>query len=129
MKKFFMMLMAAGVMLFAGMTTAQAQGPGGFGGGNPDEMVKMRIDRMKETLKINSDQEAKLTALFKKQNEEMAKMFQSGERPDRSQMEETRKKQDEEIKKILTAEQYKLYTEEQQRMREQFGRGPGGGGF
>ena len=124
MKKFLMILMAAATMLFAGMSNASAQGPGGFDF-DPEAMVKMRVDHMKETLKINKDQEAKLTALFKKQNEEMAKMFEGGGMPDMSKMQENMKKQDEEIKKILTAEQYKAYSEEQQRMREQFG----GGGF
>jgi Spy/CpxP family protein refolding chaperone len=125
MKKFFMMLMAAGMMLFAGMSTANAQGPGGGFNFDPDEMVKMRVDQMKQTLKINKDQEAKLTALFKKQNEEMAKMFEGGGMPDMSKMQENMKKQDDEIKKILTADQYKAYSEEQKKMREQFG----GGGF
>ena len=124
MKKFFMILMAAGMMLFTGMSSANAQGPGGFNF-DPDEMVKMRVERMKETLKINKDQEAKLTALFKKQNEEMAKMFEGGGMPDMEKMQENMKKQDDEIKKILTADQYKAYSEEQRRMREQFG----GGGF
>lgn len=117
-----MILIAAGAMLFGGMSAANAQGPGGFGF-DPEEMVKMRIDQMKQTLKINKDQETKLTALFKKQNEEMAKMFEGGGMPDFEKLQENMKKQDEEIKKILTAEQYKTYSEEQQRMREQFGGG------
>ena len=124
MKKFLMILMAAGLMLFGGINSASAQGPGGFGF-DPEEMVKMRVDHMKETLKITKDQEAKLTALFKKQNEEMAKMFEGGGMPDMDKMQENMKKQDEEIKKILTADQYKAYSEEQKRMMEQFG----GGGF
>ena len=124
MKKFLMILTAAATMLFAGMSSASAQGPGGFNF-DPDEMVKMRVDQMKQSLKINDAQAKKLTDLFKKQNEEMAKMFEGGGMPDMSKMQETMKKQDEEIKKILTADQYKAYSEEQQRMREQFG----GGGF
>ena len=119
-----MILMAAGMMLFGGISSASAQGPGDFGF-DPEEMVKMRVDHMKETLKITKDQEAKLTALFKKQNEEMAKMFEGGGMPDMDKMQENMKKQDEEIKKILTADQYKAYSEEQKRMMEQFG----GGGF
>ena len=124
MKKFFMILMAAGMMLFAGMSSASAQGPGGFSF-DPDEMAKMRVEQMKQSLKLNKDQETKLTALFKKQSEEMSKMFEGGGMPDMDKMQENMKKQDEEIKKILTEEQYKAYSEEQKRMREQFG----GGGF
>ena len=119
-----MILTAAATMLFAGMSSASAQGPGGFSL-DPDEMAKMRVEQMKQSLKLNKDQETKLTALFKKQSEEMAKMFEGGGMPDMSKMQENMKKQDEEIKKILTAEQYKTYSEEQKRMREQFG----GGGF
>ena len=70
MKKFLMILMAAGMMLFAGMSSASAQGPGGFSF-DPDEMAKMRVEQMKQSLKLNKDQETKLTALFKKQSEEM----------------------------------------------------------
>ena len=128
MKKFLMILMAAGMMLFAGMSSANAQGPGGGFNFDPDQMVKMRVDQMKESLKLNDSQVKKLTDLFKKQNEEMAKMFQGGGMPDMSKMEENMKKQDEEIKKILTADQYKAYQEEQKKMREQFG-GGGFGGF
>ena len=128
MKKFLMILMAAGAMLFAGMSSANAQGPGGGFNFDPEEMVKMRVDQMKESLKLNDSQVKKLTDLFKKQNEEMAKMFQGGGMPDMDKMQENMKKQDEEIKKILTADQYKAYSEEQKRLREQFA-GGGFGGF
>ena len=128
MKRFFMILMAAGMMLFGGMSTANAQGPGGGFNFDPEEMVKMRVDQMKQSLKLNDSQVKKLTDLFKKQNEEMAKMFQGGGMPDMSKMQENMKKQDEEIKKILTADQYKAYEEGQKKMREQFG-GGGFGGF
>jgi len=50
---------------------------------------------------------------------------EGGGMPDMSKMQENMKKQDEEIKKILTKEQYKIYSDEQKRMMEQFG----GGGF
>jgi len=120
-----MILVAAGAMLFAGMTSASAQGPGGGFNFDPEEMVKMRVDQMKQSLKLNDSQVKKLTDLFKKQNEEMAKMFQGGGMPDMEKMQENMKKQDEEIQKILTKEQYKTYSDEQKKMMEQFG----GGGF
>lgn len=128
MKKFLMILFAAGAMLFAGMSNANAQGPGGGFNFDPAEMAKMRVDQMKQSLKLNDDQVKKLTDLFKKQSEEMAKMFEGGGMPDMDKMQENMKKQDEEIKKILTADQYKAYTEEQRKMMEQFG-GGGFGGF
>ena len=118
MKKFFVTLMAAFAMLIAG-NTAKAQKPQ-F---DPAQMAQMRVDHMKETLKINKDQATKLLELFKKESEEMMKMFEGGGMPDMSKIEENMKKQDEAIKKVLTAEQYKKYAEEQKAMREQFGGG------
>ena len=55
----------------------------------------------------------------------MSKMFQGGGMPDMEKMQAQMKKSDEAIKKILTEDQYKAYSEEQKKMREQFG----GGGF
>jgi len=127
------MALAAGIMFLGSAVVSSAQGPGGRGGfggpggqgmGNPEEMAKMRVERMKESLKLTDDQAAKLLDVFKQESEEMAKMFQGGGqgRMDQDAMADFRKKQDEAVKKILTADQYKAYTEQQQR------RGPGGPG-
>ena len=119
MKKFIITLLAAAAMLFAGTQKSSAQ-DFNF---DPAQMAQMRVDQMKQSLKIDKDQAAKLLDLFKKQSEEMMKMFDGGGMPDMSKMEENMKKQDEQIKKILTADQYKKYAEEQKKMREQFGGG------
>lgn len=124
MKRFVLTLMAAAVMLFAGAPKASAQ-DFNF---DPAQIAQMRVDQMKQSLKINDDQAAKLLDLFKKESEEMAKMFQGGGMPDMSKMEENMKKSDEAIKKILTKEQYEEYSEQQRKMREQFA-GGGFGGF
>ena len=118
MKRFFFAIMAA-VMMFVAAPKASAQ-DFNF---DPAQMAQMRVDQMKQSLKIDKDQAAKLLDLFKKQSEEMMKMFDGGGMPDMSKMEENMKKQDEQIKKILTPEQYKKYAEEQKKMREQFGGG------
>lgn len=124
MKKFFVTVLAAAIMLFAGNNTASAQGPGfDF---DPAQIAQMRVDQMKESLKLNKDQETKLLDLFKKETEEMTKMFEGGGMPDMDKMMENMKKQNEAIKKILTAEQYKKYDEQQKAMMEQFGGGFGG---
>lgn len=122
MKKFIVTLMAAAMMLFAGSTKADAQGPG-FGNFDPAQIAQMRVDQMKESLKINDDQATKLLDLFKKEMEEMSKMFEGGGMPDMSKMQENQKKQDEAIQKILTEDQYKAYAEQQRKMMEQFGGG------
>jgi len=119
MKKIIVTLLAAALMLFAG-AKANAQDFGNF---DPAQMAQMRVDQMKESLKIDKDQAAKLLELFKKESQEMAKMFEGGGMPDMDKMQENRKKQDEAIKKILTADQYKAYTEQQRKMMEQFGGG------
>lgn len=106
-------------MLFAGAPKASAQ-DFNF---DPAQIAQMRVDQMKESLKINDTQATKLLDLFKKQMEEMSKMFEGGGMPDMAKMQENQKKQDEEIKKILTADQFKKYQEEQKKMREQFGGG------
>ncbi len=122
MKKFIVTLMAAAMMLFAGSTKADAQGPG-FGNFDPAQIAQMRVDQIKESLKINDDQATKLLDLFKKEMEEMSKMFEGGGMPDMSKMQENQKKQDEAIQKILTEDQYKAYAEQQRKMMEQFGGG------
>lgn len=121
MKRFVLTLMAVAAMLFAGTPKANAQ-DFNF---DPAQIAQMRVDHMKETLKIDKDQSAKLLELFKKESEEMTKMFQGGGMPDMEKMQAQMKKSDEAIKKILTEDQYKAYSEEQKKMREQFG----GGGF
>lgn len=122
MKRFLVTLMAAALMLFVGAPKASAQ-DFNF---DPAQIAQMRVDQMKESLKINADQQAKLLDIFKKEMAEMSKMFEGGGMPDMQKMQENQKKQDEAIKKILTADQYKKYAEEQKKMREQFGGGFGG---
>ena len=119
MKKFIITLMAAAAMLFAGTQKSSAQ-DFNF---DPAQMAQMRVDQMKESLKLTDDQAAKLLDLFKKQNEEMAKMFEGGGMPDLGEFQNIMKKQDEQIKKILTEDQAKAYDEQQRKMREQFGGG------
>jgi len=121
MKKIIITLMAAALVLFTG-ANANAQGPGNF---DPAQMAQMRVDQMKQSLKINDDQAAKLLVIFQKESEEMAKMFEGGGMPDMSKMQENMKKQNEAIKTVLTDEQFKAYIEQQKKMMEQFG----GGGF
>lgn len=126
-------IIAICAMLVCGAVAANAQP--GFGGQqmNPEEMAKMRADRMKESLKLNNDQYTKIVELYKKESEEMMKMFQEnqGGQPDFSAMQKRREAQDAELKKILTEDQYKQYTEQQQQMRGRMGQGgprPGGPG-
>ncbi len=113
--------------LLIGANAANAQPQGGFGQMDPEQMVKMRVDGMKEQFKLSDDQCTKLTAIFKAENEEMMKSFQQGGQPDFSAMAKRREAQNAEIKKILTEDQYKQYEEMMNRMMSGMG-GPGGQG-
>jgi len=146
------------IFLFAaGMTIAQERGggarpsrtqqggPGGNRGDrpqmNPEEMLKRQTQRLVEDLKLNKDQEAKVTAINKKymekQNVDWSKMRDASE-AERTKMREERAKiqteKDKEIKALLTADQVKLY-DEMLKKREEMRRngqgrmgGPGGQG-
>lgn len=122
-------ILAVSVMLLIGAFAANAQpgGQGGFGQMNPEQMVKMRADRLKESLKLTDDQYNKVLALYKKDNEEMMKMMQGGGMPDMEAFQKRREAQNAELKKILTEAQYKQYEEQNQQMMRGMG-GPGGPG-
>ena len=128
-------LLVAGVMLVAGSFVSMAQPGGGRPGGqggrqfDPAQMAQRRADMMKETLKLTDAQYAKVLEMYKEESEAMQKQMQSGERPrmDRETMEKQREEQNKKLKAILTEEQFKTWTEQQQEMRRGFG-GPGGPG-
>ena len=123
MKKRIMIVIAAVAMLLGSAFTSRAQGPGfDF---NPDEIVKMMVDHMKESLKLSDDQVKKVTELQKKQMENMQKMFEGGGMPDMDAFKKQRDEQTAAIKKILTAEQFKKWEEQQAQMMQ----GGFGGGF
>ncbi|MDO5442840.1 MAG: hypothetical protein Q4G10_04155 [Bacteroidia bacterium] len=114
MKKSIITILAAVAMLFGSAFTSRAQGPGfDF---NPDEIVKMIVGQMKESLNLTDDQVTKVSELQKKQMENMQKMFEGGGMPD---MDAFQKQQDEQkaaMKKILTADQFKKWEEQQAQM-------------
>lgn len=130
-----MKLLVAGMMLVAGSFVSMAQPGGGRPGGqggrqfDPAQMAQRRADMMKETVKLTDEQYAKVLALYKEESEAMQKQMQSGERPrmDRETMEKQREEQNKKLQAILTEEQFKTWTEQQQEMRRGFG-GPGGPG-
>ena len=90
MKKFIFSIMAAALLLTVSAPKASAQN---FNF-DPAQMAQMRVDQMKESIKLNSEQAEKLLTIFKKQSEEMSKMFEGGGMPDMNKMQENMKKQD-----------------------------------
>ena len=115
-------LIAASMLVF-GMAVANAQPGGGPGGQrmNPEQMAKSRADRMKEVVKLTDAQYAKVLALYKEESEAMQKAMGNGQ-PDREAMQKMREEQETKLKEILTAEQYKTWSESDANRR-----GPGGG--
>lgn len=108
---------------------------------NPEEMLKRQTQRLVEELKLNKDQEAKVTAINKKymekQTGDWSKMRDASDE-ERAKMREdmmtVQAEKDKEIKAVLTKEQVKLY-EDMQKKREEMRRngqgrmgGPGGPG-
>ena len=132
MKKAIVTLLAAGAMLFCGAFAAQAQPGGGFGGQmDPEQFATRRADQMKESLKLTDQQYKDVVAYFKEQMAEMQKRFEGGQGGgggfDMEEMQKMRQAQEAKLKAILTEEQFKKWTTEQQNRRGQGG--PGGGGF
>lgn len=119
MKKFIITLMAAAAMMLAGAQTSNAQ-DFNF---DPAQMAQMRVDQLKKPLNLTEDQTVKLLDIFKKQNEEMSKIFAGGGMPDMGEFQKMMEKQDAEVKAVLSKEQAKAYDEQQRKMREQFGGG------
>ena len=95
---------------------------------NPEDMAKMRTDRIKETCNTTDAQYKKLYDYFLKESKAMMEQFQQGAGPgsfDREEMQKRMEEQQKFIKGVLDEDQYKKYEEDMQRMRQG---GPGGFG-
>jgi uncharacterized protein YdeI (BOF family) len=143
MKKFGIVLI---IFLFtAGITFAQERGGGerpskgapAHGGGrqqmNPEEMLKRQTQRLVEDLKLNKDQEAKVSAINKKYMDKNSGGWQKmrdasdEERTKfRDEMKKTNDEKNKEIKALLTADQIKLFDEMQKKREEARKNNPGG---
>ena len=114
-------------------------GQGGFGGQNmsPEEMIKMQTQRLVDQYKLTKDQEAKVTAINKKysqnQTTDFSKMRDASDE-ERTKMRDAMQKvqadKNKEIRAVLTADQAKLFDENQKKQEEQRRNGQGRmGGF
>ena len=115
-----------------------AQG-GGFQRQTPEQRVAAIHAKLDSAFKLEPSKlatlDTALTVLYKKQEEKMMEMFQSGNRPDRETMMAERKKytdaRDEMLKAVLTADQFVIWRDKiEPAMRPQRpqGGGPGGPG-
>jgi periplasmic protein CpxP/Spy len=111
---------------------------GGFGGQNmdPAEMLKMQTQRLVEQYKLNKDQEAKVTAINKKYSQNQTDFSRMRDASDeertkmRDEMQKVQADKNKEIRAVLTADQAKLFDENQKKQEEQRRNGQGRmGGF
>jgi hypothetical protein len=90
--------------------SAQPQGRGQFANMKPEDRAKMITERMKDELKLNADQEKKVSEInlrYAKKNQEARKA--GDETEVRKAMDVNNAARDGEFKKILTADQFKTY--------------------
>ena len=139
MKKLFVVVF----MLTASLMFAVAQPGGGGQGGNrqgqgqgqrmtPEERAKQNTDRVATLLSLSNDVKTKIQAVELELNKEMDTKRQNmqGDREAmRELFTEIDKKRDEKYKALLTADQFKKYTDDKaSRPQGGFGGGQGGGG-
>jgi len=122
----------------AGQRQGQGQGsPNAQGRQNmsPEELVKSQTKRLVDELKLNKDQEAKITAIYKKSannTTDFQKMRDASEAERtkmRETMQKTRDQQEKDIKAVLTPAQLKTYEESLKNRQNGQGRMGGQGGF
>ncbi|HUS86311.1 MAG TPA: hypothetical protein VMW76_03640 [Bacteroidales bacterium] len=121
-------LRTMGVMIFSLLVTGAFAQQGGMRNMDPEASAQRSIDQMKEIIKINSDEEAKVKEVFLKYAKERQTIMQSmGEGGDREQMRakmtEMTTKQNAELEKILGKERFETYNKKIQELRQNRVRG------
>jgi len=91
--------------------------------GQRQQMMKERLDKMSQDLKLNEEQKKKVEALMKAQGEKMRGLRDVTPEERREKANTMREEMDKKMKEILTTEQYQKW----QKMRRE-GRGAGGFG-
>jgi hypothetical protein len=100
------------VMLFAGIITANAQGPQRR---TVEERVKMTMEKVTPALALDKTQEAGVDSAFSNYYREMDKArekMEPGTPPDRSLFEKMVADRDEKLKKVLSPEQFQKFKNE-----------------
>lgn len=119
------MVRSLAVIFMAFLTTGLfAQQGGGMRNQDPEESAKRQVETMKEIVKLNAKEEAKVKEIFLNAAKEQQKAFQSmGQGGDREQMrakmQEMNKKRDAEIEKIIGKERMEQYLKEIEKRRQE----------
>jgi biopolymer transport protein ExbB/TolQ len=116
--------------LFASSLFAQQRAGGGMRTMDPEQAADRQLATMKEIIKLDKKEEAKVKELFVTEAKERQKQFQnmggSGNREEmQAKMQEMQKKRDEQLKEILGEERMEKYTKEMEKRRSERGRGRG----
>jgi biopolymer transport protein ExbB/TolQ len=116
--------------LFASSLFAQQRAGGGMRSMDPEQAADRQLATMKEIIKLDKKEEAKVKELFVTEAKERQKQFQNmgqgGNREEmQAKMQEMQKKRDEELTKILGEERMEKYTKEMEKRRTERGRGRG----
>lgn len=123
-------LVAFGVLATGVSANAQQGGRRGGGGeGRGERMAEMRVNRLKEELKLTDDQAAKVKTIFEDEQKQMAELRQKhkiepGERPSqeaRQDMLKVRSQTMDSLKGVLSEDQMKQYTKMQRDNMQRFG--------
>jgi len=117
-----------GVLFFSLLVSGAFAQQGGMRNQDPEASAQRSIDQMKEIIKINSDEEAKVKAVFLKYAKERQTMMQSmtegGDREQmRTKMTEMNTRQNAELEKILGKERFETYNKKMQELRQNRVRG------
>ena len=118
------------VIVFVMLAATVAAQPGGRMGGTAEERAKATTDRWSEFLTLNAEQKTKLSAIeleMQKQMDTRRQNAQGDFSSMRAAMEEIEKVREEKYKGVLTADQFKKYTAERDRLQRDRGQGGGGG--
>ena len=102
------------VLLFAVAVNTQAQ-PGQGGRRTPEERAKMMAQRLTDSLKLSTDQQTKIEAVYVESNKASDKLREGlapGTRPEKADMDKINNARDEKLKIILTEAQYKRLKDE-----------------
>ncbi len=98
---------------------------------NAEDMSKMQTERMKKELNLSDKQTTEVSAINLKYAQKMEEQRKnsSGDRESmREEMETMQEEKNAEFKKVLTEEQYEQMLKNEEEMRKNRGRGPGGPG-
>lgn len=112
------------LVLTMGTAGLFAQQGGGMRNMDPEQSATRQVETMKEIIKLNDKEEAKVKEIFlgaaKEQKKEFDAMGPDGDREAmRAKMTEMNKKRDSELEKVLGKERMEKYTKEMEKRRQE----------